>query len=72
MYPIHALRSILHLLFMAITVIPWGLSVLIAAPFLNSTQIYWMCARWLKLAVDGGTVILNDGTIVSFNFKQTF
>ncbi|WP_332741036.1 lysophospholipid acyltransferase family protein [Hydrogenophaga sp.] len=52
------LRSILHTLFMAVTVVPWALAVLIAAPFLNSTQIYWMCAGWLKLAVNGGTVIL--------------
>jgi 1-acyl-sn-glycerol-3-phosphate acyltransferase len=58
MYFINLLRSILHTLFMAVTVVPWALAVLIAAPFLNSTQIYWMCARWLKLAVDGGTVIL--------------
>lgn len=58
MYLINLLRSILHTLFMAVTVVPWALAVLIAAPFLNSTQIYWMCARWLKLAVDGGTVIL--------------
>ena len=55
---IHALRSILHLLFMAITVIPWGLSVLIAAPFLNSTQIYWMCTGWLRLAVRSGEILL--------------
>ena len=52
------IRSLVHLLFMAVTVIPWALAVLVAAPFLNSTQIYWMCARWLKLAVDGGTLIL--------------
>jgi 1-acyl-sn-glycerol-3-phosphate acyltransferase len=52
------LRSLLHMLFMAITVVPWALAVVVAAPFLNSTRIYWMCARWLKLAVDGGTVIL--------------
>ena len=58
MYLIHLLRSILHTLFMVVTVIPWGLAVLIAAPFLNSTQIYWMCAGWLKLAVNGGTLIL--------------
>ncbi|MFN7123501.1 MAG: 1-acyl-sn-glycerol-3-phosphate acyltransferase, partial [Hydrogenophaga sp.] len=58
MYLLNLLRSILHTLFMAVTVIPWGLAVLIAAPFLNSTQIYWMCAGWLKLAVNGGTVIL--------------
>ena len=52
------LRSILHLLFMIVTVIPWALAVVVAAPFLSSTKIYWMCARWLKLAVDSGTVIL--------------
>ena len=55
---INFLRSVLHMLFMVVTVVPWALAVVIAAPFLNSTQIYWMCARWLKLAVDGGTVIL--------------
>ena len=54
----NAIRSVVHLLFMAITVIPWALAVVIAAPFLNSTQIYWMCARWLKLSVDSGTAIL--------------
>jgi 1-acyl-sn-glycerol-3-phosphate acyltransferase len=52
------IRSVFHLLFMTVTVIPWALAVLVAAPFLNSTQIYWMCAGWLKLAVRGGEVIL--------------
>ena len=55
---INFLRSVLHLLFMAVTVVPWALAVLIAAPFLSSTQIYWMCAGWLKLSVSAGTVIL--------------
>ena len=52
------IRSILHLLFMAITVVPWALAVLVFSLFGSSTQIYWLCARWLRLAVDGGTVIL--------------
>ena len=52
------LRSVLHLLWMTLTVIPWALAVVLAAPFLSSTRIYWMCARWLRLAVDSGTVIL--------------
>ena len=52
------IRSLLHLLFMAVTVIPWGLAVLLAAPFLNSTQIYWMCVGWLKLAVRSGELML--------------
>ncbi|MBU7572694.1 MAG: 1-acyl-sn-glycerol-3-phosphate acyltransferase [Hydrogenophaga sp.] len=54
----HLLRSVLHTLFMAVTVVPWALAVLVAAPFLNSTQIYWMCAGWLKLAVASGQLIL--------------
>ncbi len=52
------IRSVLHLLWMVVTVVPWALMVLVASLFLSSTQLYWLCARWLKLAVDGGTVIL--------------
>ena len=55
---VHAIRSVLHLLFMAVTVVPWALAVLIAAPFLNSTQIYWMCVGWLRLAVRSGELML--------------
>jgi 1-acyl-sn-glycerol-3-phosphate acyltransferase len=43
---------------MAVTVVPWGLAVLVAAPFLSSTQIYWMCAGWLRLAVNSGKLML--------------
>lgn len=55
---VHAIRSVLHLLFMAVTVVPWALAVLVAAPFLNSTQIYWMCVGWLRLAVRSGELML--------------
>ena len=55
---VNLLRAILHTVFMAITVVPWALAVLVAAPFLNSTQIYWMCAGWLRLAVNSGKLIL--------------
>ena len=55
---VNLLRAILHTLFMAITVVPWALAVLVAAPFLNSTQIYWMCAGWLRLAVHSGKLML--------------
>ncbi len=52
------IRSLIHLLWMTITVIPWALVVLVVSPFLSSTKIYWLCAGWLRLAVTGGTVIL--------------
>jgi 1-acyl-sn-glycerol-3-phosphate acyltransferase len=58
-------RSVLHMLWMAVTVVPWALAVLVAAPFLNSTQIYWMCAGWLKVAVRGGELILGIRNRVS-------
>ena len=52
------IRSIVHMLWMTLTVIPWALAVLIFSLFGSSTQIYWLCAGWLRLAVNGGTVIL--------------
>lgn len=55
---ISALRSLLHLLFMAVTVIPWSLAVVLARPFASKTTIYWMCQRWLKLSVDSARWII--------------
>ena len=52
------IRSVLHMLWLILTVIPWALFVVIASLFVNSTTMYWMCARWLKLIVDSGAVIL--------------
>ena len=52
------IRSVLHMLWMILTVIPWALFVLFASLFVSRTTMYWMCARWLKLAVDSGTFIL--------------
>jgi 1-acyl-sn-glycerol-3-phosphate acyltransferase len=51
-------RSFLHLLFMGVTVVPWALAVLLAAPFLSRTQVYWMCTGWLKTSVWAGRWIL--------------
>ena len=52
------IRSIAHMLWMAVTVVPWAIAVLIFSMFGSSTQVYWLCAGWLRLAVTGGTVIL--------------
>ena len=46
------------MLWMIFTVIPWALGVLVFSLFGSSTQVYWLCAGWLRLAVTGGTVIL--------------
>ena len=52
------LRSVVHMLWMATTVVPWAIAVLVFSLFGSSTQVYWLCAGWLRLAVTGGTTIL--------------
>ncbi len=52
------IRSVVHMLWMMLTVIPWALAVLVYSLFASSTKIYWLCAGWLRLAVSGGTAIL--------------
>ncbi len=59
------IRSLLHLLFMGITVVPWALAVLVCSLFLSSTQIYWMCAGWLRVAVGGARWLLGIRTRVT-------
>ncbi|KJS71627.1 MAG: acyl-phosphate glycerol 3-phosphate acyltransferase [Comamonadaceae bacterium BICA1-1] len=58
MTAIYALRSLLHLLFMAITVVPWALAVVLAAPLVGGARVYRMCAAWLATAVWAGGWIL--------------
>ncbi|MCY7369548.1 MAG: 1-acyl-sn-glycerol-3-phosphate acyltransferase [Polaromonas sp.] len=52
------IRSVIHMLWLAITVIPWATYAIIASLFVSRTTMYWLCARWLRLAVDSGTFIL--------------
>ena len=43
----NAIRSALFVLFMAITVIPWALAVLVVSIFAKGNVVYWMCVGWL-------------------------
>lgn len=52
------IRSVLHLVWMIITVIPWATFAVIASLFVSSTKMYWICAGWLRVAVGSGSVIL--------------
>ena len=52
------IRSLLHMLWMIVTIMPWAIAVLLFSLIGTSTQIYWMCAGWLRVAVQGGTFIL--------------
>lgn len=50
-------RSVLHALWMLVTVVPWALIMLTASLFVRGVPLYWMAARWLGWAVDGLRVL---------------
>ncbi|HBH36801.1 MAG TPA: 1-acyl-sn-glycerol-3-phosphate acyltransferase, partial [Curvibacter sp.] len=52
------LRSIVHALWMLVTVIPWGIIMVVASIRIRGNPLYWMAARWLGWAVDGARLIL--------------
>ncbi len=55
---INFFRAVIHTLWLLITVVPWALVVVVFSIVGSSTAIYWLCAGWLRLAVNSGTVIL--------------
>jgi 1-acyl-sn-glycerol-3-phosphate acyltransferase len=48
-----ALRSLLFTLWMATTVVPWAIAVLVYSIFVRGAPIYWLCAGWLRVAMWG-------------------
>ena len=52
------IRSVLHALWMLVTVIPWSFYMLASSLVVSSTTLYWQCVTWLRMATSGGTVIL--------------
>jgi 1-acyl-sn-glycerol-3-phosphate acyltransferase len=52
-----AVRSLLFIVWMAVTVVPWALAVLVASVFIGRDRVYWMCVGWLRTAMWGCRVI---------------
>ena len=52
------IRSVLHMLWMIITIVPWALLVVVVAPFASQKTVYKLCAGWLTHAVNSGRWIL--------------
>ena len=52
------LRSILHALWMLVTVVPWGLWMVTASLWSDGEQMYWKAARWLGWQVDGARILM--------------
>jgi len=46
-----ALRSAVFVLWLALSVMPWALAVLVLSIFVRGAPVYWACAGWLRLAV---------------------
>lgn len=59
------IRSILHMLWMLVTVIPWGIIMLLASVRVRGKPLWWMAVRWLGWAVGGARVILGIQTRVT-------
>ena len=45
------LRSLLHALWMLVTVVPWAIMMLTASLFLRGNPMYWLAVGWLSLAI---------------------
>jgi 1-acyl-sn-glycerol-3-phosphate acyltransferase len=53
----NAVRSVLYVLWLAGTVIPWAMFSLVASIFMRGTPLYWFTTFWLRLAIWGARVI---------------
>jgi len=52
------LRSVVHLLWMLVTVVPWAIVLILASLFTRGEPLYWFAAGWLRVAMGGARVIL--------------
>ncbi len=59
------LRSLIHTLWMLVTVMPWAIIMLLASIRVRGNPLYWMAVRWLRWAIDGARVILGIQVRVS-------
>ena len=51
-----ALRSLVFVLWLTVTVVPWGLAMLVLSIFVRGQRLYWPTMGWLRLAVWGARV----------------
>jgi len=58
-------RSVLHALWMLVTVIPWGIIMCVSSLWKRGIPLYWMAERWLGWAIGGARVLLGIKTRVS-------
>ena len=52
------LRSLIHMAWMLVTVVPWGIIMLLASLRVRGTPLWWMAVRWLRWVIDGARIVL--------------
>jgi 1-acyl-sn-glycerol-3-phosphate acyltransferase len=52
-----ALRSLIYLTWLTLTVVPWATAVVLLSIFMKPTPLYWVCVGWLRAATWGARVI---------------
>lgn len=52
------IRSVIHALWMLVTVIPWGIIMCVSSLWKRGIPLYWMAVRWLGWAIGGARVLL--------------
>jgi len=59
------IRSVIHALWMLLTVIPWGIIMVVSSLWKRGIPLYWMAERWLSWAIGGARLILGIQTRVT-------
>jgi 1-acyl-sn-glycerol-3-phosphate acyltransferase len=59
------IRSILHMAWMLITVIPWALTLVVVSVWVRRTPLWWFAVNWFRLVIWGTRVILGIHVRVS-------
>lgn len=54
----HLIRSILHMAWMLITVIPWGFALVGISLVVHRTPLWWFAVNWFRLVIWGTRVFL--------------
>ena len=52
------IRSLLHMAWLLLTVIPWGLALVLISLWVRRTTLWWFAVNWFRLVIWGTRVLL--------------
>lgn len=55
---LNLLRSVLHMLWMVVTLMPWASAVVVLSLVIRGAPLYWFATLWLRMAIWGARWIL--------------